>query len=124
LVVRGRWPRAIFYDSKGTLFNWAWTWQKTAEELVSRYAPEVSAKEFLQDWVTLFEGFHRRAAFRGYADFFGVLVRDALAMACRLHRIPVDAEEGIRILTGLRRKWSPSPTCRKRCGARRNWGCW
>jgi hypothetical protein len=70
LVVRGRWPRAIFYDSKGTLFNWAWTWQKTAEELVSRYAPEVSAKEFLQDWVTLFEGFHRRAAFRGYADFF------------------------------------------------------
>jgi hypothetical protein len=48
LVVRGRWPRAIFYDSKGTLFNWAWTWQKTAEELVSRYAPEVSAKEFYE----------------------------------------------------------------------------
>jgi 2-haloacid dehalogenase len=109
LVVRGRWPRAIFYDSKGTLFNWAWTWQKTAEELVSRYAPEVSAKEFLQDWVTLFEGFHRRAAFRGYADFFGVLVRDALAMACRLHRIPVEAEEGIRILTGLQAQVEPFP---------------
>ncbi len=104
----GRWPRAIFYDSKGTLFNWAWTWRRTAEVLLERHAPTVPVDAFLQDWVTLFEGLHRRAAFRRYADFFGVLVRDALAYACRLYGLRVNAvEEGINILTGLQGQVEP-----------------
>ncbi len=105
----GRWPRAIFYDSKGTLFNWAWTWRRTAEWIAQRWAPEVPVDAFLRDWVTLFEGLHRRAAFRGYADFFGVLVRDALSFACRLHRVAADVDEGMRFLTALQAQVEPFP---------------
>ncbi|GBD28707.1 (S)-2-haloacid dehalogenase [bacterium HR31] len=105
----GRWPKAIFYDSKGTLFNWAWTWRRTAELLVERYAPDVSVEAFLSDWIGLFEGVHRRAAFRRYSDFFGTLVRDALSLACRLHRVPADVDEGLGILTGLQEHVEPFP---------------
>lgn len=103
----GRWPRAIFYDSKGTLFNWAWTWRRTAEVVLERCGPPVPVEAFLQDWITLFEGFHRRAAFRRYADFFGVLVREALAYACRLHRVSCDLEEALALLTGLQEEVEP-----------------
>lgn len=102
-----RWPRAIFYDSKGTLFNWAWTWRRTTEVLLQRYGNGVSVDEFLGDWVTLFEGFHRRAAFRRYSDFFGVLVRDALAYACRLHGVRCDPEEGVGLLMDLQAQVEP-----------------
>ena len=27
VAITGRWPRAIFYDSKTTLFNWAGSWR-------------------------------------------------------------------------------------------------
>lgn len=107
--MKGRWPKAIFYDSKGTLFNWAWTWRRATEEILARWAPDVPVEAFLRNWVILFEGLHRRAAFRGYADFFGVLVREALAFACRLHGVAVDVGEGLRILTELQEQVEPFP---------------
>lgn len=64
---------------------------------------------FLRDWVILFEGLHRRAAFRGYADFFGVLIREALAFACRLPGVAADVGEGLRILTELQEQVEPFP---------------
>lgn len=82
---------------------------RAAEEIVTRWAPDVSVEAFLPDWVILFEGLHRRAAFRGYADFFGVLVREALAFACRLHGVVVDADGGLRILTELQEQVEPFP---------------
>ncbi len=105
----GRWPRAVFYDSKGTLFDWAWTWHKTAEALLSEHAPQVPVNDFLADWVTLFEGLHRRAAFRGYADFFGVLVRDALAYACRLYGIRCEVGRWLDLLMALQAQVEPFP---------------
>jgi len=103
----GRWPRAVFYDSKGTLFDWAWTWRRTAEALLAEHGPQVPVEAFLGDWVTLFEGLHRRAAFRGYADFFGVLVRDALAYACRLYGLRCDVQRWLHFLMDLQAEVKP-----------------
>lgn len=103
----GRWPRAVFYDSKGTLFDWAWTWRRTAEALLSEHAREVPGDAFLADWITLFEGLHRRAAFRGYQDFFGVLVREALAYACRLYGIRCDVSRWLGLLMDLQAEVRP-----------------
>jgi hypothetical protein len=32
MAITGRWPRAIFYDSKTTLFNWAGSWRAAAAQ--------------------------------------------------------------------------------------------
>src|ERR1700730_10152006 len=36
MAVKGRWPRAVFYDSKTTLFDWGWSWATAAATLVRK----------------------------------------------------------------------------------------
>ena len=46
----GRWPRAIFYDSKTTFFDWAWSWREAAERIAAKYrATDVDA--LFEDWI-------------------------------------------------------------------------
>jgi FMN phosphatase YigB (HAD superfamily) len=85
-ILKGRWPRAIFYDSKGTLFDWPWTWKQAAQEIVSKYQVSVTPEEFLRTWARFFEGFHRRAAAWHYTPVTD-LVRDALVTAFKMHDI-------------------------------------
>ncbi len=94
MAITGRWPRAIFYDSKTTLFNWAGSWQGAASRILKQYGNPVSDAEFVETWVKTFEGMHRRAAFFRYAQVTD-LVRDALMTAYRIHDIagsPDDVE--------------------------------
>ena len=87
MAVIGRWPRAIFYDSKTTLFDWAWTWSEASAQLIKKYNAPLSVEEFRETWVRLFEGFHRRTAFYGYTPVTE-LVREALLTLYKIHRIP------------------------------------
>lgn len=66
MAIKGSWPRAIFYDSKTTLFDWGWSWATAAEAIVAKYGSTVDAKQFAANWVRLFEAHHRRTAFAGY----------------------------------------------------------
>jgi 2-haloalkanoic acid dehalogenase type II len=91
-VLKGRWPRAIFYDSKGTLFDWPWTWKQAAEKVVAKYGSPVSGDQFLETWARFFEGFHRRAAAVRYTPVSD-LIRDALTMAYKVHRIDGSPED-------------------------------
>lgn len=86
MAITGRWPRAVFYDSKTTLFNWAWSWREAAARIVAKYGASVPAQDFLETWVRMFEGLHRRAAFFRYTQVTD-LVREALGYAFRLHGI-------------------------------------
>lgn len=86
MAITGRWPRAVFYDSKTTLFNWAWSWREAAARIVAKYGASVPAQDFLETWVRMFEGAHRRAAFFRYTQVTE-LVREALAYSFRLHGI-------------------------------------
>ena len=83
MAITGRWPRAIFYDSKTTLFNWAGSWQGAAAAILQKYGSTVSEHEFVETWVKLFEGMHRRAAFYRYAQVTD-LVRESLMTTYRL----------------------------------------
>jgi len=85
-VLKGRWPRAIFYDSKGTLFDWPWTWQQAAQKIVKKYESTVTGEQFLETWAKFFEGFHRRAAAVRYTPVSD-LITQALTMAFKVHRI-------------------------------------
>src|SRR5215475_8016128 len=88
----GRWPRAIFYDSKTTLFNWAGSWRGAAAHLIKKPGAQVGEQEFVETWVRSFEGLHRRAAFFRYTQVTE-LVREALANAYRMHGIRGDVDD-------------------------------
>src|SRR5437762_13661062 len=99
MLLKGRWPRAIFYDSKTTLFDWSWTWKQAAARLVEKYQTRMTAQEFLEGWVKLFEGFHRRTAFYRYTPVT-TLLQEALATLYKIHGIPgssSDVEEMVRL---------------------------
>lgn len=104
----GRWPRAIFYDSKTTLFDWAWSWRTAAEQIVAKYGNTADVDAFYEDWVVLFEGVHRRAAFSRYADLTQH-VRDALAFAERLHGIRGNPVEDVKLYLDLQAQVQPFP---------------
>lgn len=101
MAVTGRWPRAIFYDSKTTLFDWAWTWREAARQLVEKYDAPIGVDEFLETWVTLFEAFHRRSAFADYTPVTET-IRKALLTLYRIHDIPGDGDD-VRAYTDLQR---------------------
>ena len=99
MLLKGRWPRAIFYDSKTTLFDWSWTWKQAAARLVEKYQTRMTAQEFLEGWVKLFEGFHRRTAFYRYTPIT-TLLQEALDTLYKVHGIPgsaSDVEEMVRL---------------------------
>jgi 2-haloalkanoic acid dehalogenase type II len=94
MAITGRWPRAVFYDSKTTLFNWAWSWREAATRILARHGSKVAPQDFLETWVRMFEGLHRRASFFRYTQVTD-LVREALDYAGRLHGVsckPGDVE--------------------------------
>jgi 2-haloalkanoic acid dehalogenase type II len=92
MVLKGRWPRAIFYDSKTTLFDWSWTWKQAAARLVEKYQPRLSAQEFLETWIKVFEGLHRRTAFYRYTPVMA-LIQEALVTLYKIHDIPGSADD-------------------------------
>jgi 2-haloacid dehalogenase len=106
VAIVGRWPRAIFYDSKTTLFDWAWSWRQAAEQIAAKYGRSADAEAFYEDWVVMFEGLQRRAAFNRYADLTNH-VRDGLRYAFRLHGIKGDPETDVHAYLDLQEKVEP-----------------
>lgn len=83
MAITGRWPRAVFYDSKTTLFDWGSAWRKAAAQLLEKHGAEVGEQEFVDIWVRQFEGLHRRAAFYRYTQVTD-LAQEALMNAYRM----------------------------------------
>jgi FMN phosphatase YigB (HAD superfamily) len=92
MTVKGRWPRAIFYDSKTTLFDWGWSWATASETLVRKYGSTVDPKLFAANWVRFFESHHRRGAFAGYTPVTQT-VTEALMDTFHILDVPGSAED-------------------------------
>jgi len=104
----GRWPRAVFYDSKTTLFDWAWSWRQAADQIAAKYGGGFDVDAFYEDWIVMFEGFQRRAAFNRYADLTNH-IRDGLQYAYRLYGIPGEADKDVQIYVDLQSRVEPFP---------------
>lgn len=92
MTFQGRWPRAIFYDSKTTLFDWGWSWATAAETLVKKYGSTVDTKLFTQNWVRFFESHARRTAFSQYTPVTET-VAEALMDTFNTFNIPGSPED-------------------------------
>jgi 2-haloalkanoic acid dehalogenase type II len=91
-ILKGRWPRAIFYDSKGTLFDWPWTWRQAANQIVEKYKAAVTGEQFLLTWAKFFEAFHRRTAAFHYTPVSD-LIRESMMTAFKMHDIKGSPED-------------------------------
>jgi 2-haloacid dehalogenase len=87
MAIKGRWPRAVFYDSKTTLFDWGWSWATAAATLVKKYGSSVDTAQFTSNWVRFFESHHRRTAFSQYTPVTDT-VKEALVDTFNTLRIP------------------------------------
>ena len=92
MAVIGRWPRAVFYDLKGTLFDWPATRKHAAEEMVEKYDAPISTDDLIRSWIGFFEGFHRRAAFHRYTPV-SQFIEEALMTVYKVHQIPGSPED-------------------------------
>jgi 2-haloalkanoic acid dehalogenase type II len=102
MAIKGRWPRAIFYDSKTTLFDWGWSWATAAATLVKKYGSTVDPDKFIQTWVRFFESHHRRTAFSQYTAVTET-VREALMDTYATYRI-AGSPDDVRAYTDLQDK--------------------
>ena len=94
MAITGRWPRAVFYDSKTTLFDWASSWRNAADKLVAKYRVPATGPEFLETWIKGFEGLHRRAAFYRYTPVTDI-ARESMLNSLRMYGVkgsPDDVE--------------------------------
>jgi 2-haloacid dehalogenase len=102
MAITGRWPRAVFYDSKTTLFDWGSSWRNASEALVRKHGAKVEVPAFTETWVRQFEGVHRRAAFYRYTNVTDI-AREALMNTYRMHGITGSADD-IQVFLDLQAK--------------------
>jgi 2-haloacid dehalogenase len=100
-IVEGRWPRAVFYDSKTTLFDWGWSWATAAARIAQKYGRAAETAKFTQTWVRFFESHHRRTAFSQYTPVTET-VREALIDTFNTLGIPGSPDD-VRAYTELQK---------------------
>lgn len=86
------WPKAIFYDSKNTLFDWSNVWVEASKRIVEKYQSDVSGDEFKNLWHHLLISENHRTAFSDYRDFAEAL-KDSVVYTLRYFNIPGTAED-------------------------------
>ena len=95
MIIKGRWPRAVFYDSKTTLFDWGWSWKEAATQILAKHGSSVDFQAFRATWLRFFEGHHRRTAFSRYTPVTET-IQEALVdtfKALNIDGSPDDIEE-------------------------------
>lgn len=101
MAIKGRWPRAVFYDSKTTLFDWGWSWAEAARRINRKYGSPVADNDFIGTWVRFFESHHRRTAFSQYTPVTET-IREALMDTFNTYGI-VGSPEDISFYTELQK---------------------
>lgn len=93
------WPKAIFYDSKATLFDWYPGWVKASSNILKKYDSKIDDAEFMDIWHKFLVMVNHRVAFSQYQDFTKSL-SESLVYSCRYFNIPGTAAD-VHYLTDL-----------------------
>lgn len=67
--MKPNWPKAVFTDSKNTLFSWDPVWVKSCALILEKYGSDMDPHEFWRLWVTGMAGENHKAAFGRYRTF-------------------------------------------------------
>ena len=63
-----KWPKAIFYDSKNTLFAWDTVWIKASSNILKKYENNMDPEEFWRQWAKFLTGENLKTAFGKYRN--------------------------------------------------------
>ena len=102
-----KWPKAIFYDSKNTLFAWDTVWIKASSNILKKYGNRMDPEEFWRQWAKFLGGENFRTAFGKYRKFTESL-RISLMYAFRYFGIAGSPDDA-RFMTDLWDEVQPFP---------------
>lgn len=101
------WPKAVFYDSKATLFDWYPIWVEASKNITKKYGSEVKPDEFQKTWHKFLVMVNHRVAFGQYQEFTESL-QESLVYACKYYNVPGNQED-VHFLTDLWDTVQPFP---------------
>ena len=101
------WPKAVFTDSKNTLFAWDSVWIKACSNILRKYGSEIDAQEFWRQWGKFMSGENHKTAFGKYRKFTESL-RVSLAYAFKHYGI-AGSPDDVRFMTDLWDEVQPFP---------------
>jgi 2-haloacid dehalogenase len=102
-----KWPKAIFYDSKNTLFAWDSVWIKACSNILTKYESNMDPEVFWRQWATFLTGENQRTAFGKFRKFTESL-RVSLLYAFKYFGI-AGSPEDVRFMTDLWKEVQPFP---------------
>jgi 2-haloalkanoic acid dehalogenase type II len=80
-------PKAVFYDSKNTLFDWSQFWVRASEAIIAHYGGSQDGSSFKALWHRLLISENHRTAFSTYREFT-VALEESLEYAMKVMDIP------------------------------------
>ena len=104
---RGSWPKAVFYDSKNTLFAWDAVWIKAASNILNKYESNINPEQFQRQWGKFLTGENHRTAFGKYRTFTESL-QVSLVYAFKYYGI-AGSPDDVRFMTDLWDEVQPFP---------------
>ena len=66
---KDKWPKAVFTDSKNTLFAWDTVWVEACSHIVKKYGSTISPEDFRAQWSKFMAGENLIVAFGKYRKF-------------------------------------------------------
>ena len=102
-----KWPKAVFYDSKTTLFDWNPVWIKASLNILNHYGSKIDSEEFMKTWMDIGLGVHHKAAFAEYRTFTDIM-QEGLVKTLNYYGIPGRPDD-IKFLADLWDEVQPFP---------------
>ena len=104
---KSKWPQAIFYDSKNTLFDWYPLWIKASSNILKRYESNIDNEDFWKKWKYFHIGSGCRTAFGKYREFTEAL-QESLMDTLKYYGI-IGSPDDIKFLVDLWDEVQPFP---------------
>jgi len=102
-----KWPKAVFTDSKNTLFAWDTVWVEACSVILKKYGSTISPEDFRAQWSKFMAGENLIVAFGKYRKFTESL-RVSLDYTFNYFRIPGDPND-VKLMTDRWKDVQPFP---------------
>jgi len=104
---KGLWPKAIFYDSKTTLFDWGIKWIEASKRILEHYGSSINPEEFKKTWNMFHTIENHRGAFGQYKEF-QTNNQTALMNTFNYYKIPGSPDD-VKYMADLWKEVQPFP---------------
>jgi 2-haloalkanoic acid dehalogenase type II len=98
MAKESKFPRAIFYDSKNTLWMWDDIWKDACKDLLKKSDSDIHPAEFWKMWAYLNTGENHRSAFGQFQRFTETL-KKSLEITMKVFGLPGDPAADVKFMT-------------------------